>query len=241
MKISETRPIGPARSVTARTAYGKSASASADTSGRQADVTSILGIPEEELTEKVQSAISRLMSEVERLRHELDDSHKRVAYFESLADEDTLVPVINRRAFVRELSRMMSYVERYGSPHSVLFFDIDGLKAINDTYGHAAGDKALKHAANVLLESVRESDIVGRLGGDEFGVILAQADKTLANDKAEILADAIRATPFEWEGQKMNLSVAYGAYTMTGGEDADAALHAADRAMYAQKRRNVGS
>lgn len=241
MKINETKPIATARNVTARSTYGKSASSSAEASGRPADVTSILGIPEDELTDKVQSAITRLMGEVERLRHELDDTRKRVSYFESLADEDTLVPVINRRAFVRELSRMMSYVERYGSPHSVIFFDIDGLKTINDTYGHAAGDEALKHAANVLLESVRESDIVGRLGGDEFGVILAQADKALANDKAVILADAIRAKPFEWDGHKMRLSVAYGAYTMTGGEDANAALHAADRAMYAQKRRNVGT
>ncbi len=241
MKINETRSIAPARSVTARSAYGRGTGAPVDASGRPVDVMSILGIPEEELTEKVQAAISRLMGEVERLRGELDDTRKRVVYFESLADEDTLVPVINRRAFVRELSRMMSYVERYGSPHSVLFLDIDGLKAINDTYGHAAGDAALKHAANVLLESVRESDIVGRLGGDEFGVILAQADKKLADDKAVFLADAIRAKPFEWEGHKMRLSVAYGAYTMTGGEDASAALHAADRAMYEQKRRNVGA
>ena len=91
----------------------------------------------------------------------------------------------------------------------------------------------------MLLESVRESDIVGRLGGDEFGVILAQADKERANDKAEFLADAIHSKPFEWNGHEMRLTVAHGAYTMTGGEDASAALHAADRAMYEHKRRNA--
>ena len=114
------------------------------------------------------------MHEVQRMRQELEQADKRVAYLEKLADEDSLVPVANRRAFVRELSRMVAYSERYNSVSSVLYFDIDGFKEINDKHGHAPGDAALQHIAEIFSLNVRESDVVGRLGGDEFGVILAQ-------------------------------------------------------------------
>jgi diguanylate cyclase (GGDEF)-like protein len=240
MKIGETRPIAPAGGVTRKSSRGRSADGDADSARQIVDITSIMGIPEEELTDKVRDALQSLMAEVERLRGELESTHRKVSYLEGLADEDSLVPVINRRAFVRELSRMMAYVERYGTPHSVLFFDIDGLKAINDTYGHAAGDEALKHAAKILMDSVRETDLVGRLGGDEFGVILAQMDKKQADEKAAVLAQALRAQPLVWKGHKIPLSLAYGAYTMKSGENANDALHAADRAMYEHKRRSAG-
>ena len=78
---------------------------------------------------------------------------------------------------------------------------ISQLKTVNDTCGHAAGDEALLTVARRLLEQVRETDVVGRLGGDELGVILAQADKGAAWEKAELLADAIQIAPFDWGGQ----------------------------------------
>ena len=90
------------------------------------------------------------------------------------------MPVANRRSFVRELSRMLSYAQRYGGEISVLYFDVNDMKSINDTYGHAAGDAAIGHVANLLAASIRESDVVGRLGGDEFGIILANAPESEA-------------------------------------------------------------
>ena len=86
----------------------------------------------------------------------------------NLADEDSLLPVINRRAFVRELSRAMSFAQRYTQPSSLAFFDVNNMKTINDELGHAAGDAALMHVAEMLLEHVRHSDVVGRLGGDQW-------------------------------------------------------------------------
>ncbi len=84
-----------------------------------------------------------------------------------------MVPVANRRAFVRELTRIVAYSERYNSVSSILYFDIDGFKEINDQYGHVAGDAALQHISEIFVLNVRESDVVDRLGDDEFGVILA--------------------------------------------------------------------
>src|SRR3546814_16264467 len=114
------------------------------------------------------------MADVYALRQELEEAHQRVGYLEQLADQDTLAPVLNRRAFIRELGRMAAFEERYGAAGAVLYFDVNDLKAINDRYGHAAGDAVLKQICEILLRETRASDVVGRLGVDEFGVIMAQ-------------------------------------------------------------------
>jgi len=234
MKIGDSKPVSRLGSVAKRGAVSDSASAAP--AARPSDAISIMGIPEAELTPKVRSAIMTLLQEVDRLRQDVEDGKKRVAFLEKLADQDTLVPIANRRAFVRELSRMIAFAERYGTPSSVLYFDINGLKVINDNLGHAAGDAAIRHVAAVLTGNVRESDTVGRLGGDEFGVLLANAPQPVALEKAGILAGKIEAVPFEWEGRHVPLRVAHGAYSFTGGEDAAKALAEADKAMYERKQ-----
>ena len=119
-------------------------------SRRAPDTLSIMDIPPNELTPKVREAIMTLMAEVDHLRQEIEEQRARVSNLERLADQDPLTPLVNRRAFVRELSRIVSFSERYGTPASLVFFDMNGLKAINDTYGHAAGDAALQRVAVVL-------------------------------------------------------------------------------------------
>ncbi len=236
MKIGDTKPTPRAaetrRESRAARSYTQAQSRVAAATG---DTASIMGVPEAELTPKVREAIMQLMQEVDNLRRELDRTHERLNHMERLADQDPLAPIANRRAFVRELNRVISFTERYNSHSSLIYFDINGFKKINDNFGHAAGDAALLHVAHVLMESVRESDVVGRLGGDEFGVILAQADDALARDKATLLAEEIESRPFDYEETSHLLSVAYGVTTFTGGESVSDALAAADRAMYAQK------
>ena len=242
MKIGETKGApylrGVTRTGTATAASGAGAGAAIAAS---ADSAAVMGIPETELTPKVRAAITGLLDEVQRLRDELRQSVKRIAYLEHLADQDTLLPVINRRAFVRELSRMLSFGERYGSVSSVLYFDINGMKAINDSHGHAAGDAALARVAELLVENIRESDVVGRLGGDEFGVILAQADIAVAQEKAASLAAAIEESPLIWQGHEVPVGVAYGIHNFGAGESADHVLDAADRAMYQRKQAIAGA
>lgn len=245
MKIDNGRPAnsgrvvatGPARAA-ARAYGGQSAAAGAPAA--PADIASVAGIPEAELTPKVRDALTMLIGEVQRMREELSQAQQRVAYLEKLADEDTLVPVANRRAFVRELGRMVAFAERYGTQSSVLYFDINGFKRVNDEYGHGAGDAALCHIARTLVEHVRESDTVGRLGGDEFGVILAQADAESAAEKAAALAHAIETQPLIWEGHELRVGASYGAYTFAGGVNAGEALERADQAMYAQRQDRRG-
>jgi diguanylate cyclase (GGDEF)-like protein len=139
------------------------------------------------------------------------------------------------------MARIMAFAQRYGTSSSVLYFDVDGLKELNDTYGHSAGDAALLQIANILLENIRGSDLVGRLGGDEFGVLLAQADQNAANEKAATLAQAVADTPLQWDGHSLALSLSSGAYCFENDEDVNAALANVDRAMYANKRQAKGS
>ncbi len=236
MKIGNSRSVGGGAKIGGvGAARGPATSAPVTASGAVQDTTSILGIPEAEFTPKVRHAIMTLLKEVDTLRHDLDQSKARIAHLEKLADEDSLVPVANRRAFVRELSRMLSFAQRYDSRVSVLYFDINDMKRINDSLGHAAGDAAITHIAGILTGSVRESDVVGRLGGDEFGVILANADEDAARRKAETLARTIAETPFDYKGKQVRVEITYGAYSLKGDDDASAMLEQADKAMYDRK------
>ena len=201
------------------------------------DVATLLGIPTTDMTTAIRLGLARLIDDVVRLQKEIEVKDKRIAYLEKLVDEDPLMPVLNRRAFVRELSRSMSYAERYGIISSVLYFDVNGMKRINDTYGHGAGDAALSHVAKTLVTNVRKSDVVGRLGGDEFGVILVQADEDQAKAKGGALATVIADTPFLWETRQLSVSVSFGASSFSKTiNTADEALAFADRHMYADKR-----
>ncbi len=212
----------------------------AEPSRAAADTASVLGIPEAELTPKVRQAIMTLMGEVERLRQELERTQARVAYLEKLADLDSLAPIANRRAFVRELTRFLAFAERYGTPSSLIYLDVNGLKAINDTYGHAAGDAALLQVASTLVANVRRSDVVARMGGDEFAVLLSHADEATATEKARAIVAIVESQGLDWNGGKVPLSLAFGVHTFTGGEDTSEAIAAADRKMYAKKHGGAG-
>jgi diguanylate cyclase (GGDEF)-like protein len=236
MEIRGTRSVG--RVGTIGKSGGSSASAAVAPSSGPRDVLSIAGLTEAELTPRVRQAMMELLGEVDQLRRELNDSRARIAYLEKLVDEDPLMPVANRRAFVRELTRMMGFAERYGVAGSIVYFDVNNMKQINDVHGHSAGDAALLQVARLLIENVRNTDVVGRLGGDELGVLLVQADLQLAETKAANLVTIVQSHPLLWQGHEVPLSVAYGVYSFAGGENAGDVIEAADRAMYENKRRS---
>ena len=240
MKIGTPKAVGGPSAVAPAAARRVGDAGSAPPVARIADSAAVMGIPEAEFTPKVRSAILTLLAEVERLRREMEESRSRIAYLEKIADEDPLVPVANRRAFVRELSRMMSFSERYGAPSSLLYFDIDNMKTINDAFGHAAGDAAIRFVADTLTANVRESDTVGRLGGDEFGVVLVQTAEPAAHEKGAQLARAIEQGAFSWQGKPVPLGITFGAFSFAGGLDASKVLEEADRAMYAKKQADKG-
>jgi diguanylate cyclase (GGDEF)-like protein len=175
------------------------------------------------------------LAALERLAAERDDLKVRLAAAEELADRDALAPVFNRRAFLRELHRTMSEVERYKTPAAVLYIDLDGFKALNDEYGHAAGDAVLRHVGLLLGDSVRESDVVGRLGGDEFGLILNRANADEARAKGQALSDKINSSAILHAGVAHRIRASVGVHPIAIVEDPETALARADEAMYADK------
>jgi diguanylate cyclase (GGDEF)-like protein len=188
------------------------------------------GLDPAELTPAVCAALERLEGDVEQLS-------KRLNAAEQLADQDPLTPLLNRRAFTRELQRAIAAAERYDEPLCLVYFDLNGFKAINDLYGHAAGDAALQRVAEVLVANVRTSDIVGRLGGDEFAALLTRAEPEGAARRAAELAAMIEAAPIEWEGRPFFLSIAHGLRNFERGRSAAELLAEADAAMYLRKRK----
>lgn len=196
----------------------------------------LLGIPENEYTPPVRRAVSALIGEARALRDELRRARARIVQAEEIASRDHLLPILNRRAFLRELGRAIAVTARYGTPSSLVFFDLDGLKQINDAYGHACGDAVLGHFAALLLAHVRKSDVVARLGGDEFGLILIQAREAHAAGKCDKLSELLAAGPLSWNGLSLPYSFSSGLVTLSPGMTADSALADADAAMYRRKR-----
>src|SRR5262249_55072519 len=115
------------------------------------------------------------------------------------------------------------------------YIDLDGFKAVNDTCGHAAGDAVLKHIARLLLDSVRESDVVGRLGGDEFGVILNRVSAEEAAAKAEGLSAAINHSAIMHPGIAHRVCASFGVHIIHSVEDPEHAVARADEAMFIDK------
>lgn len=182
------------------------------------------------------AAITNLMQEAAYLRETLAAAYRQIAELENLADRDWLVPALNRRAFMKALCRAISFGQRYDNENSVVYLDVNGMKAINDTFGHAAGDAALIHLAEILNGEVRKSDVVGRLGGDEFAVLLVQTDLKMAREKSRALVAAIHEHPLGWEGLDLRLDAACGVHQIVDGDTAEGALERADRAMYSDKK-----
>ena len=156
MKVTgaRTEPL-PASRRRATTPTESGATASA-----RGDSVAFLGVPAAEMTPAVQAAIQTLLGELDELRGEVGRLKSRLKTAEDLADRDALTPLLNRRGFLRELGRVRTFAQRYGSAASLVYFDLDGFKAINDRFGHAAGDAALLAVAERLMAHVRESDIV---------------------------------------------------------------------------------
>lgn len=181
-------------------------------------------------------SMATLIDEIARLRTKLSLSETRRAELEELIDADPLCPVLNRRAFERELNRAIAWSKRSGKAGSVLFIDMNGLKKINDTYGHAIGDRAIERVAKMLILSCRTTDQIGRLGGDEFAVIMPDTPTSGAIVRGERVADLLGRVPLLAGDISLNLSAAYGAASFNGEDTSKEVLEKADAAMYVHKQ-----
>lgn len=166
---------------------------------------------------------------------ELAAAHARIDELQAWADTDFLLNIYNRRGFERELGRSIAYIRRYNAVGALIVLDVDRLKPINDAFGHAAGDAVLKGVVAVLMRHVRSSDVVGRLGGDEFGLLLWNLTEADALAKASALEEAIDRLTFVFKGSPVVAGASAGVVLVSAADDVAGVMDMADRAMYARK------
>jgi diguanylate cyclase (GGDEF)-like protein len=182
------------------------------------------------------SDIKVMQAEIERLRSQVHILTYRAERAEALAERDALTKVLNRRGLINFISRTMAYHRRSPVLAALIYLDLDAFKPINDELGHAAGDEALKVVASFLQNNVREFDAVGRIGGDEFAVVLLNVDKSEARSKAASLMESLAAEPFEVEGRQISLRGSFGVSALDGHKGPEEWLAESDAAMWLHKR-----
>ncbi|HET7053466.1 MAG TPA: EAL domain-containing protein [Solirubrobacterales bacterium] len=194
---------------------------------------------EERLPAQSEPAIQAVLAKLDENDREvvlatLRRAEQTEAELRYLADHDSLTGLLDRRRFRAELDQYVSFSARYGGQGAVMIVDIDGLKAVNDTLGHQAGDNLIRQVAETLRERVRATDIVARLSGDEFAVLMPQTDTTgalaLGEDLRAQVAEGGPAT------EPVSTTISVGITMFGGGRGgAEAVLAAADQAMYRAK------
>ena len=198
-----------------------------------------LGVDPAGLGAHARAAMAALAEEVMALRAEAATLRSEVTKAESLADRDTLCPVFNRRAFERELGREIALAERFGTPLSLVYIDLDRFKLVNDRFGHQTGDDVLLKISEILIANTRETDIVGRLGGDEFGVALTHAGHedslVKATDFSAQISGLIVRGDNSSDAPSVRLGASCGVAEWRNGCSAERLLAEADEAMFAVK------
>ncbi|HOP68809.1 MAG: histidine kinase N-terminal 7TM domain-containing protein [Dethiobacteria bacterium] len=154
-----------------------------------------------------------------------------------LATTDELTGLWNRRHFIESLKQEIERARRYNHQFSFILLDIDNFKGINDSLGHAAGDAALQHLATVIKKVLRRVDIVGRLGGEEFGILLPVTDLNEAVIFSERIRKSVEAAPAQYNHREISITVSMGVTSYRPGACVDEIINTADEALYEAKAR----
>jgi diguanylate cyclase (GGDEF)-like protein len=179
--------------------------------------------------------IKALKAENDALRRENRVLKIAVAELERVSERDTLTPLYNRRYFITAIHHRMARVQRYGETAAIIYCDVNQLKAINDAWGHAAGDFALIEVARRLAVTIRSSDVAARIGGDEFGLILDHVSEADAREQMRRLAESVAGAPAVYDGQAIPLRADFGLAMLADGKSEEELLALADQDMYAAK------
>jgi len=201
-----------------------------------ADRVNLLRRQKEQAEKSYLDALKKDKQELERQVRErtakIEQMHQQAV---KASRTDMLTGLPNRRAFYDRAARELERARRYGRPVSLIMLDIDRFKVVNDTHGHAAGDEVLRHLADILRRDKRGNDLVGRLGGEEFGLLLPEASQDEALSLAERIRAAIAAGPAAHDGATIAYSASFGVARQKPGDSLESIMQRADQALYAAK------
>lgn len=178
---------------------------------------------------KSNARLHDLELETEQLRARLTQEHAQAIH-------DKLTGIYNRLAYEERVAQEYQRWKRYKKPLVLLVFDVDHFKSINDTYGHKAGDKALKLIAQTLQKNIRETDFLARYGGEEFVVLMPETDITAAMGVANKLRESVAAIQFNYQEKALNVTISCGATQISKGDSVDIVFQRADKFLYQAKQ-----
>jgi len=196
-------------------------------------MSEIAGAPAET---RPQLLLERALAVAAAAQQTLADQRQRIAELEALSVTDELTGLANRRGFSLALKHTLSTLRRHGGEAALIVLDLDDFKAVNDTFGHAAGDHILLQVSQILRQHVRDTDTVARLGGDEFALLLPGAPPDLARYRASALTQMVARAVARWRHMLIPIAASVGVTQVTAVDDEAGVLERADRSMYRTKR-----
>ena len=182
----------------------------------------------EKRNQQLSSQLSEMEQETEALQVKLAENREKLM-------RDPLTGVFNRLAYDQQLTQDMARWERYQTPFSFAILDIDFFKRINDDYGHAAGDKALVIVAKLMMKMVRKTDLIFRIGGEEFVIIMPATDQQAAGQLIDKIRQAVSQTEIHFKQKRVNLTLSAGYTAAREGDNEDKIFERTDKAMYRAK------
>jgi diguanylate cyclase (GGDEF)-like protein len=187
------------------------------------------------LDTETEDAINFALIAMAEAEKRIERQKKRIKYLESLSVTDELTQLLNRRGFMKQLRYSLSITRRSKVGGSLMILDLNKFKEINDEYGHSAGDSLLKSIGSCLLEIVRETDVVGRIGGDEFSILMPGAGPGIVTKRINEIHNSINQLKFQWNKKNLHISISIGRCDYDSNDNENQILEVADLSMYRQK------
>jgi diguanylate cyclase (GGDEF)-like protein len=195
------------------------------------DIATVLSMPENVMPAAIQDAFLQLVAEVERLREEVERVRLHERFLVDAADRHPLLPVLNRRAFMAGLGRVLEASARGDLPGTLAFLHVDGIEAIRRTHGLLAGDAALAFVAVAIQNELRQTDLLSYLDSSDFAIALVVADNDGASAKLDRIVAAIQAAPLLWNEHAVTIGISLGKVHFRNGVGGEQLLNEACQAM----------
>ena len=173
---------------------------------------------------------------LEKSEKEINEKNKRIQDLENIITTDEMTGLTNRRGFYQSFKSELDRTNRNNNNGGILIMiDLDHFKSVNDTFGHLAGDEALKTVGNFLSNTIRDMDVAARIGGDEFIMLFSNTSISKAMKRVKSMGEELNNLSFEWDNNTINIHASLGIKEYKQGDTIQGIIESADKHMYQNK------